>query len=215
MVRVVMTCMITPMNINLFSYVWCYREEVRDHTVRWGAKFEFVCKMSANASTGILDPCNLRISVRKVRVSFIACIGRITGGSNPVVSNVAGVEGRTQLSKTWVYRRQFGRIGRCRTEFEALSAGRVRHPASPARQLHAPDIRVHEHVGRRHIVQSVSVFLRRRFPRITMTVNIPRKKKNPSLMHTFHGGFRLVLKEKSINFLIMHKCRGDQQSGGT
>ncbi|XP_015374290.1 PREDICTED: protein FAM102A isoform X2 [Diuraphis noxia] len=41
------------------------REEVRDHTVRWGAKFEFVCKMSANASTGILDPCNLRISVRK------------------------------------------------------------------------------------------------------------------------------------------------------
>jgi len=44
----------------------CYREEVRDHTVRWGAKFEFVCKMSANASTGIMDPCNLRISVRKV-----------------------------------------------------------------------------------------------------------------------------------------------------
>ncbi|XP_029343111.1 protein FAM102A isoform X3 [Acyrthosiphon pisum] len=41
------------------------REEVRDHTVRWGAKFEFVCKMSANASTGIMDPCNLRISVRK------------------------------------------------------------------------------------------------------------------------------------------------------
>lgn len=46
--------------------VLCYREEVRDHTVRWGATFEFVCKMSANASTGILDPCNLRISVRKV-----------------------------------------------------------------------------------------------------------------------------------------------------
>ncbi|KAF0773111.1 Uncharacterized protein FWK35_00001565 [Aphis craccivora] len=45
--------------------VLCYREEVRDHTVRWGATFEFVCKMSANASTGILDPCNLRISVRK------------------------------------------------------------------------------------------------------------------------------------------------------
>ncbi|XP_025415163.1 protein FAM102B isoform X1 [Sipha flava] len=41
------------------------REEVRDHTVRWGSKFQFVCKMSANASTGILDPCNLRISVRK------------------------------------------------------------------------------------------------------------------------------------------------------
>ncbi|CAH0384443.1 unnamed protein product [Bemisia tabaci] len=41
------------------------REEVKDHTVRWGAKFEFVCKMSANASTGILDPCILRVSVRK------------------------------------------------------------------------------------------------------------------------------------------------------
>ncbi|KAK0159617.1 hypothetical protein PV327_010712 [Microctonus hyperodae] len=41
------------------------REEVQDHTVRWNAKFEFVCKMSANASTGILDPCILRISVRK------------------------------------------------------------------------------------------------------------------------------------------------------
>ncbi|XP_015606118.1 protein FAM102B isoform X3 [Cephus cinctus] len=41
------------------------REEVQEHTVRWNAKFEFVCKMSANASTGVLDPCILRISVRK------------------------------------------------------------------------------------------------------------------------------------------------------
>ncbi|XP_063973249.1 early estrogen-induced gene 1 protein isoform X5 [Diachasmimorpha longicaudata] len=41
------------------------REEVVEHTVRWNAKFEFLCKMSANASTGILDPCILRISVRK------------------------------------------------------------------------------------------------------------------------------------------------------
>ena len=49
-----------------------YREEVQDHTVRWGAKFEFVCKMSANASTGILDPCVLRVSIRKVSD---ACIG--------------------------------------------------------------------------------------------------------------------------------------------
>jgi hypothetical protein len=43
-----------------------HREEVQDHAVRWGAKFEFVCKMSANASTGVLDPCILRVSVRKV-----------------------------------------------------------------------------------------------------------------------------------------------------
>ncbi|XP_043475084.1 uncharacterized protein LOC122506813 isoform X2 [Leptopilina heterotoma] len=41
------------------------RMEVQDHTVRWNAKFDFLCKMSANASTGVLDPCNLRISVRK------------------------------------------------------------------------------------------------------------------------------------------------------
>ncbi|XP_014288856.1 early estrogen-induced gene 1 protein isoform X4 [Halyomorpha halys] len=41
------------------------REEVEDHKVKWGAKFEFVCKMSANASTGVLDPCMLRVSVRK------------------------------------------------------------------------------------------------------------------------------------------------------
>ncbi|XP_029164316.1 uncharacterized protein LOC114935608 isoform X2 [Nylanderia fulva] len=41
------------------------REEVQEHTVRWNAKFDFLCKMSANASTGVLDPCILRISVRK------------------------------------------------------------------------------------------------------------------------------------------------------
>ncbi|OXU28136.1 hypothetical protein TSAR_005013 [Trichomalopsis sarcophagae] len=41
------------------------REEVAEHTVRWNASFKFLCKMSANASTGILDPCILRISVRK------------------------------------------------------------------------------------------------------------------------------------------------------
>lgn len=41
------------------------REEVQDHTVRWDASFHFVCKMSANASTGVLDPCSLRVSVRK------------------------------------------------------------------------------------------------------------------------------------------------------
>ncbi|XP_043254623.1 protein FAM102A isoform X3 [Colletes gigas] len=41
------------------------RDEVQEHTVRWNARFEFLCKMSANASTGVLDPCILRISVRK------------------------------------------------------------------------------------------------------------------------------------------------------
>ncbi|XP_046636985.1 protein FAM102A-like isoform X2 [Daphnia pulicaria] len=41
------------------------REEVQQHTVRWAVKFPFVCKMSANASTGVLEPCLLRISIRK------------------------------------------------------------------------------------------------------------------------------------------------------
>ncbi|KAJ8681452.1 hypothetical protein QAD02_017239, partial [Eretmocerus hayati] len=41
------------------------REEVQEHTVRWNASFKFLCKMSANASTGVLDPCILRVSVRK------------------------------------------------------------------------------------------------------------------------------------------------------
>lgn len=40
-------------------------EEVKNHTVKWDQKFEIVCKMSANASTGILDPCTVRISLRK------------------------------------------------------------------------------------------------------------------------------------------------------
>ncbi|XP_017012736.2 uncharacterized protein [Drosophila takahashii] len=41
------------------------REEVRNHRVEWNRSFEFPCKMSANASTGVLDPCHLRISIRK------------------------------------------------------------------------------------------------------------------------------------------------------
>ncbi|XP_017048912.1 uncharacterized protein LOC108093398 isoform X4 [Drosophila ficusphila] len=41
------------------------REEVRNHRVEWNRSFEFPCKMSANASTGVLDPCHLRVSIRK------------------------------------------------------------------------------------------------------------------------------------------------------
>lgn len=51
--------------INVFLiFVFC-REEVKSHTVKWGQQFSFPCKMSANASTGVLDPCLLRISIRK------------------------------------------------------------------------------------------------------------------------------------------------------
>ncbi|KAL9926234.1 LOW QUALITY PROTEIN: uncharacterized protein ACN2A1_015225 [Glossina fuscipes fuscipes] len=41
------------------------RKEVRNHRVEWNRNFTFPCKMSANASTGVLDPCYLRISIRK------------------------------------------------------------------------------------------------------------------------------------------------------
>ncbi|XP_072935394.1 uncharacterized protein [Epargyreus clarus] len=41
------------------------REEVRQHAVRWNASFVFVCKMCANANTGVLEPALMRVSVRK------------------------------------------------------------------------------------------------------------------------------------------------------
>ncbi|XP_067327871.1 early estrogen-induced gene 1 protein isoform X1 [Anolis sagrei] len=41
------------------------REEVQENCVRWKKKFTFVCKMSANPATGLLDPCVCRVSVRK------------------------------------------------------------------------------------------------------------------------------------------------------
>ncbi|XP_018578626.1 uncharacterized protein LOC108916712 isoform X2 [Anoplophora glabripennis] len=41
------------------------RQEVRDHRVHWGANFTFPCKMMANASTGVMERCILRISIRK------------------------------------------------------------------------------------------------------------------------------------------------------
>uniref|UniRef100_A0A1W7RHQ6 Early estrogen-induced protein n=1 Tax=Agkistrodon contortrix contortrix TaxID=8713 RepID=A0A1W7RHQ6_AGKCO len=41
------------------------REEVQENCVRWKKKFTFICKMSANPTTGLLDPCICRVSVRK------------------------------------------------------------------------------------------------------------------------------------------------------
>uniref|UniRef100_A0A3B3TBS6 EEIG family member 2 n=1 Tax=Paramormyrops kingsleyae TaxID=1676925 RepID=A0A3B3TBS6_9TELE len=41
------------------------REMVQANCVRWRKKFSFLCKMSASASTGVLDPCVFRVSVRK------------------------------------------------------------------------------------------------------------------------------------------------------
>lgn len=41
------------------------RESVQANCVRWKKRFSFICKMSASAGTGVLDPCVCRVSVRK------------------------------------------------------------------------------------------------------------------------------------------------------
>ncbi|XP_068445869.1 EEIG family member 2 isoform X1 [Clinocottus analis] len=41
------------------------RESVQANCVRWRKRLSFPCKMSANAGTGVLDPCVCRVSVRK------------------------------------------------------------------------------------------------------------------------------------------------------
>ena len=41
------------------------RKNVDSHSVYWRQRFEFTCKMSAEPNTGILDPCVVRLSVRK------------------------------------------------------------------------------------------------------------------------------------------------------
>ncbi|XP_041276630.1 protein FAM102B isoform X2 [Onychostruthus taczanowskii] len=41
------------------------REVVQANCVRWKKKFFFMCKISASATTGILDTCTCRVSVRK------------------------------------------------------------------------------------------------------------------------------------------------------
>uniref|UniRef100_A0A672QZA4 Family with sequence similarity 102 member Ba n=1 Tax=Sinocyclocheilus grahami TaxID=75366 RepID=A0A672QZA4_SINGR len=40
-------------------------EPVLVNCVKWKKRFSFLCKMSANAGTGVLDPCVFRVSVRK------------------------------------------------------------------------------------------------------------------------------------------------------
>lgn len=41
------------------------KSEVRGHKVIWNEKISFLCKTRANASTGILNECYLRFSIRK------------------------------------------------------------------------------------------------------------------------------------------------------
>lgn len=55
-----------PPKIVSFLEISPYREPVQANCVRWRKQFSFPCKMSANAGTGVLDPCVCRVSVRKV-----------------------------------------------------------------------------------------------------------------------------------------------------
>ncbi|KAI0218392.1 C2 NT-type domain-containing protein [Lamellibrachia satsuma] len=41
------------------------REEVCHHQVRWQQKYQFTCKMTASITSGVLDPCICRVSIRK------------------------------------------------------------------------------------------------------------------------------------------------------
>ena len=63
------------------------REEVLNHHVTWGNDFRFNCKIFPHPTTEILEPCDVRVSVRKVR----ACVVR--GGSEKSMTVVKGVNG--------------------------------------------------------------------------------------------------------------------------
>lgn len=39
---------------------------MKEHRVRWQQKSEFTCKITAAITTGVLEPCVCRVSVRKV-----------------------------------------------------------------------------------------------------------------------------------------------------
>ena len=41
------------------------RVEVSNHTVKYNQEFTFPCKMNANSTTGVLESCKFRISIRK------------------------------------------------------------------------------------------------------------------------------------------------------
>ncbi|XP_051964174.1 protein FAM102A [Xyrauchen texanus] len=54
-----------PVSAQHISARVSHLEEVHQNSVRWRKRFSFVCKMSANPNTGVLDPCMCRVSVRK------------------------------------------------------------------------------------------------------------------------------------------------------
>ena len=47
------------------------RVEVEKHQVTWQQELKFSCKLYANASSGALEPCICKVSIRKVSVSTL------------------------------------------------------------------------------------------------------------------------------------------------
>jgi len=60
----VVFCKVRQINGGSFSALTS-RRSVVDHSARWGSSFKISCKMVANSSTGILETCLCRVSVRK------------------------------------------------------------------------------------------------------------------------------------------------------
>jgi hypothetical protein len=50
------------------------REEVLNHHVTWGNDFRFNCKIFPNPTTEILEPCDVRVSVRKEAKGGKSCV---------------------------------------------------------------------------------------------------------------------------------------------
>ncbi len=49
------------------------RVEVQKHSVDWHTRFQFSCRIASDATTGVLDKCLCRVSVRKVSESTTRC----------------------------------------------------------------------------------------------------------------------------------------------
>ena len=50
--------------ILIFKFYFYFRMEIQNHRVEYKAQFKFPCKMNASATSGILETCKCRISIR-------------------------------------------------------------------------------------------------------------------------------------------------------
>lgn len=61
-----LTHMVNIIEMHFNFFLLLCREEIQNHSVSWKTSYNFQCKVTANASTGFLDPCICRVSVRMV-----------------------------------------------------------------------------------------------------------------------------------------------------